>query len=274
MAAQSVLGQSPQHVRFESFGVVLEVEVGSDLLLPEVLATLPPGWTATDAPSVDGRLAIRPSSEDLYEVTRDDMALSNAAELPLAIGILDAQIRMSVATHVPTGAFVHAGVVALDGRLVVIPGRSFAGKTTLVRALLRRGATYFSDEFAVLDDDGLVHPYAKPLSVRLDPHLPAAAQQRTAERRADELGAPVGSGPLPIAAIAAVRFQPAASWAVSPRSPAQGALLLMANTLTGRSDPQKVLPLVRTAAAGARVVEGLRGEVEEAADAITALLAA
>ena len=48
----------------------------------------------------------------------------------------------------------------------MLPAPSFGGKTTLVAALVRAGAIYYSDEFAVLDEQGFVHPYAKPLSIR------------------------------------------------------------------------------------------------------------
>ena len=51
-----------------------------------------------------------------------------------------------------------AGVVGWENRAIVMPGASFAGKTTLVRAWLEAGATYYSDEFAVLDRAGRVHP--------------------------------------------------------------------------------------------------------------------
>ena len=59
--------------------------------------------------------------------------------------------------------FVHAGVVGWQGKAILIPGRSFSGKTTLVKALIEAGATYYSDEFAILDRQGLVHPYPLPL---------------------------------------------------------------------------------------------------------------
>jgi hypothetical protein len=65
-----------------------------------------------------------------------------------------------VAEHAPDHLFVHAGVVGWEGRAIVMPGTSFAGKTTLVRAWLEAGATYYSDEFAVLDRAGRVHPFA------------------------------------------------------------------------------------------------------------------
>ena len=38
------------------------------------------------------------------------------------------------------------------GRAIVIPGRTFSGKSTLVAELVRAGATYYSDEYAVEDE--------------------------------------------------------------------------------------------------------------------------
>ena len=32
--------------------------------------------------------------------------------------------------------------------------------------MVRAGATYYSDEYAVIDDTGLVHPFARPLGIR------------------------------------------------------------------------------------------------------------
>jgi hypothetical protein len=47
--------------------------------------------------------------------------------------------------------YVHAAVVALDGRAVVLPGLSRAGKSTLALALLERGAHLLSDELLAFD---------------------------------------------------------------------------------------------------------------------------
>src|SRR6267142_2744385 len=69
-------------------------------------------------------------------------------------------------------------------------GRSLSGKTTLVRELLRRGATYYSDEFAVVDDFGNIHPFPRPLGIREDSTF---AQTKYA---AATLGATSGIKPL------------------------------------------------------------------------------
>src|SRR5438477_263298 len=71
-------------------------------------------------------------------------------------------------------------------------GCSLSGKTTLVREMLRLGATYYSDEFAVVDDSGLVHPFARPLGIRED-FFPAQTNYT-----AENLGASTGVKPLPL----------------------------------------------------------------------------
>ncbi len=103
-----------------------------------------------------------------------------------AEGIVDRRLLWSIA--LPTGApigtllgqivgtltmlltrlfFVHAGVVALQGRGMILVGESGAGKTSTVAALLRRGATYLSDEVALLDPaTEAVIPFALPMAVK------------------------------------------------------------------------------------------------------------
>lgn len=60
---------------------------------------------------------------------------------------------------------VHAAVVAGTERVVAFPANSGDGKTTLTAACLLAGFDYLSDEALVLDDDGLVVPYPKPLAL-------------------------------------------------------------------------------------------------------------
>lgn len=48
----------------------------------------------------------------------------------------------------------------------MVPGRTLSGKSSLVLALVKAGADYYSDEYAVFDGSGRVHPYSKPLSRR------------------------------------------------------------------------------------------------------------
>ena len=61
---------------------------------------------------------------------------------------------------------VHAGAVQLGERVLLLPGVTHSGKSSLVAELLRRGAIYFSDEYALIDSEGHVYPYPRPLLLR------------------------------------------------------------------------------------------------------------
>ena len=80
---------------------------------------------------------------------------------------------------------MHAGVVGWNGRALLLPGRTLSGKTTLVAELLRAGATYYSDELAVLDARGRVHPFPKPLAIREKGDASGERPPRRSERRGD-----------------------------------------------------------------------------------------
>ena len=60
--------------------------------------------------------------------------------------------------------FHAAGVAAPDGRVVAFVGPSGRGKTTLTKTLAQTYG-YVSDETIAVDDDLVVHPYRKPLSL-------------------------------------------------------------------------------------------------------------
>ena len=71
---------------------------------------------------------------------------------------------------------LHAGAVADDqGRALTLIGPSGSGKTTAI-ALLATRLGYLSDETTSVDDDLVVHPHAKPLSVITDPAEPHVKQ--------------------------------------------------------------------------------------------------
>src|SRR5207237_2668254 len=76
------------------------------------------------------------------------------------------RLRLTVAEFAKSRVFIHAGVVGWKGKAIVIPGKSFHGKTTLTAELVKRGALYYSDEYAVLSEEGMVYPFPKTLSMR------------------------------------------------------------------------------------------------------------
>jgi hypothetical protein len=254
-----------ESVAVEAFGVAIAVSADPQHFAA-VRDFLPPGARPARQPPERGHFALVQDTDDaLLNVVCDEQPIAGPFDLRLALGILDAELRMYIALHAPDHVFVHAGVVGVQGCAIVLPGRSFAGKTTLVAALVRAGAEYWSDEYAVLDGDGFVHPYPKPLSVRID------ATRETEEQPVESLGGRAGDRPLPVAVIAFTSYRPGIAWASRSCTAGEGTVKLLEHSIAARSRPAQVLAAVRRAAADAVVLEGDRGEADEAASALLSL---
>jgi hypothetical protein len=180
--------------------------------------------------------------------------------LPAALDAFESDVRLYVAERARRRVFVHAGVVGWRGRAIVIPGRSFSGKSSLVAALVRAGATYYSDEYAVFDEQGRVHPFLSPLSLR------NKDAERPTRHRAESLGRPPGGKPLTVGLVAVSEYRAGARWRPRQLTPGQGILALLANTVPARERPAAALAALQQAVVHAPVLKGMRGEAAEVAD--------
>jgi len=247
-----------QHsLAFESFGLAAEVTSDDLELFDSFPSMLPPGWCALTGT----RAAVR------FGLMRDGTITLNGAEvsrtdgdLARGLAVLGSTVRHHLAQHAPGYVFVHAGVVSVDGVGIVIPGSSFSGKTMLVAELVRAGATYYSDEYAVIDATGMVHAYAKPLSIRLD-----ACSDRNDVPVPD---AQSGATPIQAALVVVTEYERGASWRSVALTRAQGALALLEHTVAVRAKPADAMVAARLLAQNALFIAGTRGEASAAAPAI------
>jgi hypothetical protein len=131
--------------------------------------------------------------------------------------------------------------------------------------MLRLGATYYSDEFAVVDNSGRVHPFARPLGIR------ESGTTSQTKYTAEEFGATAGVEPLPISTVVVSEYDASARWQPTSLSQAQGALELLANSIAIRSQPRQTLARLSELARQAVFVRGTRGEARDAAEAILQL---
>ena len=166
-------------------------------------------------------------------------------------------LELWVAEHARPHVFVHAGCVVARGRALLLPGRSRSGKSSLTAALVRAGATYYSDEYAVLDSSGAVRPYARALSIR--PYDGGAPRRVPVA----QYGGVAGRGAAPVGLIAHLQHE--GRHDVVPVSRAQSILHLLDNTVPARSRPRAVLNALTAAVSGAVTVAGMRGDADEAA---------
>lgn len=244
-------------VVFEAYGVTAAAAVDGRVPPEAFERVLPPLWREGERDRISARFALTPDGE----VSVDDRVVTPPAN-GRGLLRLESMVRAHVALNAPDHVFVHAGTVVHGGRAILLPGRSHSGKTTLVAALLRAGAAYGSDEFAAIDRDGLVHPYPKPLSLR------EPGEYEQTDVTAAELGADQAREPAPAALIAVATYAAGARWKPAERDAARGALALFENAVAAKRRPGQVLSAVRHAAAGATVLEGLRGEADATAQAL------
>lgn len=255
---------------FSAYGVRAGVRVSDAALVPSLFDLLPPGWKISRAASVErlyslvaGGAYARAGGRRYSLLYGDAERLARTHDLTEALDALESDLKLYVAEGARRRVFVHAGVVGWRGAAILLPGRSFAGKTTLVAALVRAGADYYSDEYAVLDGRGLVHPYTRPLSLRREGE--PGARERV---RASALGGREGARPLEVGLLVFSRYEPGARWRPRALSPGRGVLELLSHTVSARRRPERALAALGLAARGARALKGARGEAEETADLI------
>lgn len=245
------------------------MRVSDPALTPSLLARLPPRARLSSASGpVNRRLTVIASADGGGWLETDGVASPPASRLSDLLDDFESRLRFALAEFSRRRIVVHAGVVAWKGRAAVIPGSSHSGKTTLVAALVAAGADYLTDEHALLDDRGRVHPWPKPLSIR------PASGARQIETPPEALGGRTAERALPVALILDTRYRPDAPWAPRPLSAGEGALALMANAIAARRYPERTLAVLTAVAARARTIRGDRPEAEAIAPAVLAMLEA
>jgi hypothetical protein len=254
-------------IAFTCHGARIGIRVHDPSVLERIPEYLPPGWKASSSPTVDslyslyvGGASRMPNVHPYNLLYAGSTRIARTLELDEVLETLESMLHFNVAVGARRRIFVHAGVVAWRGRAIVIPGRSMTGKTTLVAELVRSGATYYSDEYAVFDAHGRVHPYARRLLVRKH------AKDRQRRCAVEALGGRAGTRPLPVGVVAVTAFKAGAKWRPRVLTPGQALLALMDNTVLARLRPETALEFLQPAALGATALKGWRGETREMAE--------
>jgi GT2 family glycosyltransferase len=252
-------GSGGAMVTGSSYGVRFSVRVPDASWLAHVVPRLPPGLVADGpgAAAIDVCCAIVDDSDPddagvclpgRYGVDVGSHRILSCAPVPAALDALERSLDHAIAARTDNHLFVRAGVVGWKGRALVLPGGHLTGRRALTVALTRAGATYYSDTFAVLDGEGRVSPYARPL--RLD----GGASQ------VDPSMATQARDPLPIGVIAVISLGNGRAWSLRPVSSALAFRALYERSLV-RDDAVAAVRIVTRAVRGAVALAGRRGPV-------------
>jgi len=242
--------------RFTAFGVPWEIRSDDVSAYNSLLDRLPPGSSPTVIKTTARRYSFRTLSPTLSETEpsylleadgRPMLRTSDAGEIAEAF---EGDLKCLVAERSPRRVFLRAGVVGWRDRAIVIAGGPRSGKSTLVRALVACGATYFSEEYAVLRGS-TVEAYSSCL-----PSWPAPQVS---------LGAWVDEGarapkPVPVGVVLFAPYQPGAVFKPKMVSPGKFMLGMFRYAVASQRNPERVLRTLEAVLRRCNALEGVRGD--------------
>ena len=256
-------------ISFSVYGVRIGIRASTPEVLEQAVAHLPAEWRPASSPVVDCLYSViaggsggRPRVRRYHLLYTGPFILARTMDPDKLFEIFENDLQVSIAEKARSRLFVHAGVVGWQGRAIVIPGESLSGKTTLVTALMQAGAAYYSDEYAVFDRRGRVHPYLRPLSIR------RGNNGKSKRYPVEAFGGIPGEKPLPVGLIVFTEYQEGRKWRPRVLSPGKAALELLTHTVPARTRPKSALATIRQVVSEATAVKGVRGATEGMADSL------
>ena len=263
-------GSEPAVLTLSIFGVRVNIRVDDPSHVDRIRQCLPAGSAGgafdrvdrtyeflRNAPGWSGR---RTAGSDAgnWHLLADRTLVGQAGDLLDLCERFKADLELFLAVRARTHVIVRAGVVAWQGRAIVVLGRAVSERTTLVAALIGLGAEYDSDEYAVLDSNGLISPFPRQQPIG----------QSTEVRGAHERREPGEAAPLPIGCIVVTEYQPGTVWHPRHLSPGEGVLALLSHSVAARHQPGFLLRTFRAAVRGAVTLAGPRGDATELASCL------
>ncbi|MEJ7846697.1 MAG: hypothetical protein WKF92_01255 [Pyrinomonadaceae bacterium] len=184
----------------------------------------------------------------------------------VVLNFLESMVRLTVAEHAIDRVFIHSGVVARNGKAILIPGNSYSGKSTLIAELVKNGAVYYSDEYAILDENGLVHSFPRPLAMR-----GIEAEHSQTDVTVESLGGIAGYEPLPVGMVLITEFKEDAVWEPVTLEPGKGVLEIIPHTISIRFNTEFALGVLNKVVASASVIKSQRHDAKQFAKILSNL---
>lgn len=249
-----------------AFGCNIRVTTDSHelkaLLESYVFPSLPRSEIGPDRPDLSIRVF---RSSERFHLSIGNVVVASTDRAIDLVTRLTNVIDETVVSRVQGLHAVHAGAVLLGDRALLLPGSSHSGKSSLVAELLRRGAKYFSDEYALIDSEGRAHPYPRPLLLRngspdQSPVLPEECNSSAADQ------------PRPVGWILLLEYMPVGSWSIAPIPQSLALLALLKNTPHFLTESPGMVGSFQRAVEGAICYAGRRTEAVDAATEILGLV--
>jgi hypothetical protein len=252
----------------EAYGVRVRLEADDPKIFERVRAISSAAFVNRvrffDSPEADFELSYKFSTDKGGQVRYDLDGLRTGIykESVSFSRYLNSMIRAHVAAKTNSWIFIHAGVVEWRGRAIILPGQSHHGKSTLVSELIRIGAGYMSDEFAILDEDGYVHPFDRDLAMRYP------GEEVQVDVPPGEFGSKRVTGSLPVGMVLFTKFSESGAWRPEKISVGNGIIAAIPQVIPVSFNTKFALKVLNTTFNRAIIIKSDRGEAKETAPRI------
>ena len=220
-----------------------------------IFPSLPRSDSSSDAPDVS--IHIENAAGEFALHVDGSRAAVAVGEDTLGLNLIRV-VDEALISRISTLWAVHAGAVAWRGRALLLPGITHSGKSSLVIELLRQGASYLSDEYALIDSEGLIHGYPRPVLVR-------TGQAQQIPVLPETFGTVAANTPLPMGWIMALQYSSEADWKLTALSQSEGLMALLQNTPHALAEMPQITGIFGRAVGRARCYAGYRNHATEAA---------
>jgi hypothetical protein len=269
-AQADIIDSCKHQFTIESFGVKVRIGCNSASGLRElhelVSSALGGKYKLLDGANAEHtftHIRKKDGNDDLY---KDGKLIAEERIRESVLRQFPSDLRITVAEFAKRKVFVHAGAVSWKGQGIILPANSGLGKSTLTAELIKLGAKYFSDEYAVLDEQSRIHPLPKPLS------LVRGVETIKSEFKAEEFGAAPAKRPVPVKLVVLAEYKPNVKWKTQILSTGQSVLEIIRSAVPTRRFPEFTLSVLNLVARQATVVRSRRGEAADTAGRIIELI--
>lgn len=254
--------KSVEFFGIESYGVQIGFDLGEGIsrsnIKKRLKFILPNGFEEIEEikeAAQPRHFGLLKNADATYSFSENGTEVISSVPKAIMFEHFERRVRLTVAEFAIGKVFLHAGVVAWNNRALIIPAKSFQGKTTLVAELVKKGAVYYSDEYAVLDEDGLVHPFPKKLSMRgiIDDY-------RQIDVPVEKLGGVAGNEALPVGLILFTQFRRNGRWLPKSMTRGRAVMELIAHALPIRNKPEFTLKVLNNMMNRAIITKTKRGD--------------
>ncbi|MGI8787290.1 MAG: hypothetical protein ACR2HG_05970 [Pyrinomonadaceae bacterium] len=260
-----------RQIKFQAFGVKIGIEADEAIYLEEIykiLETLfPNGCEPVEEREIEYHFTIKSKNGEAAAVYRNGEKQVEKMEEKNFFNTIAREIRTTIAEFAVGRVFLHAGVVGWKDKAIIIPAQSFAGKSTLVAELVKKGATYYSDEYAVLDADGNVEPYPKWLSMR-----DTINSEIQTDCPVESFGAKAGTKTIPVGMVLIAKYKSgrkaSQKWSPKRLTAGEGIMEILPHTFPLTNKPKFVLQVLNNLMSRAIIVKTIRGEAREFAETL------